>query len=235
MQELLNDIEFSPENNDHLIFTGGIIGGGPKSPGTVDLARTVSASCVRGYAEDRVLLTRRRMLAMEKMIRAEKEHDSGTVKLAVLLGEEPGVVGEREFAERKLAKELDDEQADWLAECPLILKIGSIGSDSGISEDNNGARKGDITGDVVVVHGGLVPGVPLENQDPAAIMTMRTIDAELHVPYDSAGGINWARVCICTAALFLDKRLMKADFCKLDVRQRATDSRYRSISCERRL
>ncbi|KAI5306901.1 hypothetical protein KEM56_006513 [Ascosphaera pollenicola] len=189
LQELLNNIDFSPKNNDHLIFTGGIIGGGPKSPGTVDLARTVSASCVRGYAEDRVLLTRNRMQATEKMIKAEKEHDSGTVKLAVLLGEEPGVVGERELAERQVAKELSDEQADWLAACPVILKVGRIGAD-GVDEGDEGQDMGDV----VVVHGGLIPGVALDHQDPAAVMTVRTIDTELHVPYDSAGGIDWARM-----------------------------------------
>ncbi|KAI5287768.1 hypothetical protein KEM54_005757 [Ascosphaera aggregata] len=172
----------------------GIIGGGPKSSDTVDLARAVSASCVRGYAEDRVLLTRSRIQAVEKLIKEEKEHESETVKLAVLLGEEPGVVGERELAERRLAKELTDEQAEWLYECPVILKVGSISSENSAGVKDGQGRKVEDLGDLVVVHGGLIPGVPLEDQDPSAVMTVRTLDAELHVPYDSSGGINWARM-----------------------------------------
>ena len=35
---------------------------------------------------------------------------------------------------------------------------------------------------MVVVHAGLVPGVPLQNQDPRSVMVMRTIDLHSHVP-----------------------------------------------------
>ncbi|KAI0440304.1 Metallo-dependent phosphatase [Xylaria telfairii] len=72
------------------------------------------------------------------------------------------------------AKKLKPEQRDWLSRLPLILRIGDLG------------RR---YGEVLVVHAGLVPGIPLEEQEPEAVMTMRTIllsssssDAANHLP-----------------------------------------------------
>ncbi|KAI0188490.1 Metallo-dependent phosphatase-like protein [Xylaria flabelliformis] len=58
------------------------------------------------------------------------------------------------------AKSLKPEHRAWLSRLPLILRIGDLGP---------------RYGEVLVVHAGLVPGVPLESQDPEAVMTMRTI------------------------------------------------------------
>ncbi|KAH8423472.1 putative serine/threonine-protein phosphatase [Aspergillus melleus] len=79
---------------------------------------------------------------------------------------------------RKLAREMTDEQAKWLDTCPVILNIGQI--------------KG--LGQTVVVHGGLVPGVDLEKQDPFSAMTMVTIDLERHVPSSSQVGTHWTKL-----------------------------------------
>ncbi|KAI1110708.1 Metallo-dependent phosphatase [Nemania sp. NC0429] len=58
------------------------------------------------------------------------------------------------------AKSLSPEHRAWLNSLPLILRIGDLGP---------------RYGEVVVVHAGLVPGIPLESQDPDAVMTMRTL------------------------------------------------------------
>lgn len=87
---------------------------------------------------------------------------------------------------RKLAREMSDEQAKWLDTCPVILNIGQI--------------KG--LGQTVVVHGGLVPGVDLEKQDPFSAMTMVTIDLERHVPSSSQVGTHWTKVCFWISPLF---------------------------------
>lgn len=58
------------------------------------------------------------------------------------------------------AKSLSPEHRAWLGSLPLILRIGDLGP---------------RYGEVVVVHAGLVPGIPLESQDPDAVMTMRTL------------------------------------------------------------
>ena len=50
-------------------------------------------------------------------------------------------------------------------------------------------------GEVVVVHGGLVPGVELERHHPDHIMTMRSIDEkENNTVLDSPKGTMWAKV-----------------------------------------
>lgn len=151
-----------------MIFTGDLIAKGPKSTGVVDLARKHYASCVRGNHEDRVLLIRRDMKAAASINKrsADIEPDQADDDI------------EPNHKERILARELSDEQAEWLDTCPVILKVGSI--------------KG--MGEVVVVHGGLVPGVELESQDPSAVMSMRTIDLLSHVPSASSKGVSWTKV-----------------------------------------
>jgi hypothetical protein len=83
-----------------------------------------------------------------------------------------------DYQDRKLAKKLNHKQAKWLQDCPLILKVGSIGD----------------MGEVVVVHAGLMPGVDLENQDPFNVMNMRTIDLDTLVPSSRRKGVAWAKV-----------------------------------------
>lgn len=80
--------------------------------------------------------------------------------------------------EYKLARQLSAEQAQWLSTCPVILKVGQIPS----------------MGEVVAVHGGLVPGVGLEKQDPVSVMNMRTVDLETHVPSSGRDGMKWSKV-----------------------------------------
>jgi len=86
------------------------------------------------------------------------------------------------------------EQRRWLANLPLILRIGHIpyipGATSSLSMGSNGEHQSRTSGlasaakpsaptpyggQVVVVHGGLVPGIELEKQDPWALLHMRTL------------------------------------------------------------
>jgi len=83
-----------------------------------------------------------------------------------------------EAQERQIARQLTEEQAAWLDGCPLILKVGQIHG----------------MGQVVVVHGGLVPGLALDKQDPSSVMNMRTIDLDTHVPSASKNGIHWTKL-----------------------------------------
>ncbi|KAI0204047.1 Metallo-dependent phosphatase [Astrocystis sublimbata] len=62
--------------------------------------------------------------------------------------------------DQKTAKSLSPAQRKWLSELPLILRLGDLGP---------------RYGEGLVVHAGLVPGVPLAAQDPEAVMTMRTL------------------------------------------------------------
>jgi hypothetical protein len=74
---------------------------------------------------------------------------------------EPALDGQSgtQSAEVQVARSLNKKQREWLSNLPVILKVGSLPS----------------YGHVVVVHAGLVPDIPLESQDPWAVMHMRTL------------------------------------------------------------
>ncbi|KAH8701831.1 hypothetical protein BGW36DRAFT_290215 [Talaromyces proteolyticus] len=161
VERLLEKVSFNRENGDHLVFTGDLIHKGPDSSGVVDIARGLQASCVRGNHEDRILLLRSQMKIDNTFNNPEKDYN------------------QIDISQRKVARELSDEQALWLQQCPVILKIGQV---SGM-------------GDVVVVHGGLVPGVNLDRQDLSSVMTMRSIDSETHVPSaKKEDGLLWTKL-----------------------------------------
>ncbi|KAK2799719.1 hypothetical protein FQN50_008367 [Emmonsiellopsis sp. PD_5] len=171
LQQLLEKASFNSRKGDHLIFTGDLIAKGPKSVEVVELAQKHGASCVRGNNEDRVLLTRRELRTStsprnRERSSADKEPDQRDDDV------------QPDYKERILADSLSDEQAEWLDTCPVMLKVGSI---TGM-------------GDVVVVHGGLVPGVELERQDPSVVMSMRSIDLLTHVPSSSSKGMSWTKL-----------------------------------------
>jgi Calcineurin-like phosphoesterase len=167
VERLLKKVSFDQTAGDHLIFTGDMISKGPDSAGVVDIARDLGASCVRGNHEDRILLLRSEMKLHNILSPASVDRNE---------------TAQSDVAERKIARELSDEQAAWLQECPVMLKLGSV----------NGM------GDVVVVHGGLVPGVPLERQELTSVMSMRTIDLETHVPSSAKDGVPWFKVSSST-------------------------------------
>ncbi|KAL1971020.1 hypothetical protein VTN77DRAFT_2854 [Rasamsonia byssochlamydoides] len=167
LDKLLKKVSFDTSAGDHLIFTGDMINKGPHSSEVVDLARRLHASCVRGNHEDRILLLRQQMKINNSLQSPSDKDDKDASR--------------SDYRERKVARQLSDEQAAWLEACPVILKVGQI---TGM-------------GNVVVVHGGLVPGLDLERQDPASVMTMRTIDLDTHVPSASRNGVAWSKVCTC--------------------------------------
>ncbi|KAI9684787.1 MAG: hypothetical protein M1829_000162 [Trizodia sp. TS-e1964] len=168
---LLDKISFSPQY-DHLVLTGDMISKGPDSPGVVDFARSVNASCVRGNHEDRVLLARQN-LHSNRLSTPSLDEIPSSSNDDDLEGETFSRRGRRD---RKLAKQLTQEQIDWLKACPVILRVGDI----------------EGMGHVVVVHAGLVPGVDFENQDPFDVMNMRTIELKTHAPSPSRQGTHWA-------------------------------------------
>ncbi|KAB8074341.1 Metallo-dependent phosphatase-like protein [Aspergillus leporis] len=163
LERLLEEVSFNPDT-DHLIFTGDLINKGPDSLGVVDLARKYSASCVRGNHEDRVLSLRHNMITADTLADDSKDDDNLHRGLYT--------------KERKLARQMSEEQAGWLDTCPVVLNVGQIKD----------------MGQVVVVHAGLIPGVDLERQDPYGVMNMLTVDLETHVPSSSRKGTKWTKL-----------------------------------------
>lgn len=79
---------------------------------------------------------------------------------------------------RALARQFSEQQIRWLQACPVVLRVGPVPA----------------MGEVVIVHAGLVPGVPLERQDPFMAMNMRSIDLYTRVPTEDRSGVPWERV-----------------------------------------
>jgi hypothetical protein len=159
LQALLKKAQFDP-NEDHLVTTGDMIAKGPDSLGTVDLLRGIGASCVRGNHEDRILL-----LAQARSSRHLRHHSGGNARDEAALEKPSNPLPS--WPDDSLGLELNADHIEYLQSCPVILKVGHIDA---------------LQGNVVVVHAGLVPGVPLKDQDPGSVMTMRTIDLHTHVP-----------------------------------------------------
>ncbi|KAK0633236.1 Metallo-dependent phosphatase-like protein [Immersiella caudata] len=157
LQALLEKISFDHHHGDHLVFAGDIVTKGPDSAGVIKLAMDVGASGVRGNHDDNVLLAHKGLQKKKKKKQHRKKKkyhksiDSKHVDHA-----------------RAVARSLSPKQIRWLSSLPIVLRIGQV--TNATSEDMPWDA-----GEIVVVHAGLVPGVPLEEQDPWAMMNMRTL------------------------------------------------------------
>jgi len=188
--KLLAEVQYEART-DHLILAGDFISRGPYSADVVDLAMSAHASCVRGNHEDRVLLVYRDMFS-HRMTHEQKSRKVPSPPMPGMpenvLQDEPAtdapVVEDQisehgDAADRQLASSFSKRQFDYMASCPVILDVGQVVG----------------MGDVHVVHGGLIPGVRLERQDPMGVMHMRTIDLDTHVPSSKGKGTPWYKVC----------------------------------------
>lgn len=170
---LLDKVDFN-KKHDHLIFAGDMISKGPDSPGVVDLAMKLGATGVRGNHEDRIILAHKDMkskhLSMD-MPDPNEERDKQQDAMEEIS------YSHGDYKDRALVRALGEKRIKWLEECPVILRVGKLGS----------------MGEVIVVHAGLAPGVKLERQDPVMVMTMRTMTDD-GVPSDEREGKVWNKV-----------------------------------------
>ena len=185
LQALLKKTGFEKVKGDHLVFAGDMVNKGPDSAGVVKLAMDLDASAVRGNHEDRVILTWTAMKDRSARSSARGADDNATgdtdggdsaavakAHAHARRDDDPATLDTLEqepFAhsdqgERDTVASLSSRQLQWLSSLPVILRLGRIpGAESPPWNSGN----------VVVVHGGLTPGVPLENQDPWMVMNMR--------------------------------------------------------------
>lgn len=168
LEQLLAKVHFDP-NTDHLIAAGDMVAKGPDTAGVIDLLRAYKASCVRGNHEDRLLLVADQVTSAS--LKSHKGKDSSASSFQDSFT--------ADTPEMKLAKTLNSEQIAYLRHCPVILRVGEMEA---------------FGGQVVVVHGGLVPGISLMDQDPASVMNMRVVDLKTHVPsknHEREGSVPW--------------------------------------------
>jgi len=137
----------------------------------------LGADSVRGNHEDRMLL------AYDAIGGSVNSLAPGTISTDPAEREEElknmeSFTHNGEYKDRILARKFNAGQIAWLKQLPVILRVGYI----------------EGMGEVVVVHGGLVPGLKLDKQDPYSVMNMRTIDLKTHVPSDVRVGTWWAKL-----------------------------------------
>lgn len=133
----------------------------------------MGASCVRGNWEDKLLLT----------VAAARKHHKLSTPAAKEDDDQPlDLVDEQSHPHidkklLKLAKKMSKKDLEYLQQCPVILRVGSVPH----------------LGNLVSVHAGLVPDTPLEEQDPVHVMNMRTIDLKTRIPSSKHSGTPWEK------------------------------------------
>jgi hypothetical protein len=171
LRALLDKISFDHRHGDHLVFAGDMVTKGPDSKGVVKLAMDIGASAVRGNQDDKVLAAAREIhrLSLDDESRLGPEahgDDADTADRNDHGDDEAEIKTRRKDHARRIARSLTRAQLAWLRSLPIILRIGRL--PDATSPPWNATT-------LAVIHGGLVPGVQLEKQDPWAVMNMRSL------------------------------------------------------------
>ncbi|KAJ6005674.1 Metallo-dependent phosphatase [Penicillium sp. IBT 35674x] len=205
LEALLEKVGFDKQKGDHLILVGDLVNKGPDSPGVIDLAIKLGASAVRGNHENAVLnaaayikstgdsLQNSEGLTGSPAVPEDPEADPrGETVRDAEIPDNPafsaaGTSKKPSATTQNTALALSASQLDWLAGLPLILRIKL--------PQNLTASFGDT---LVVVHAGLVPNIPLEDQDPYYLLHIRSLtrtpgDGDEFVPAETHGEESWVR------------------------------------------
>ncbi|KAF4763198.1 hypothetical protein N7455_009960 [Penicillium solitum] len=199
LEALLDKVNFDKSKGDHLILVGDLVNKGPDSSGVVDLAIKLGASAVRGNHENAVLNAAAQINATsDNLLRSEDLTGNPAVPenpAADLPGDN---VRDLETPDKSAATTttgattshstasvLSTRQLDWLAALPLILRVKLPHVPTSSLGDT-----------LVVVHAGLVPGISLEDQDPHAVMHIRSVvcgsgDEAGFLPAEISGEESW--------------------------------------------
>lgn len=180
LKALLHKLQFDEKNGDHLVFVGDLVNKGPDSAGVVALAMDVGASAVRGNHEDNVLRAHKALEKKKKHRKAQEAletvPDRGADDSALRSGEDFTETSKKHDDQaRHTAKSLSKKQINWLSSLPLMLRIDHL---HGATHPPWNAKE------IIVVHAGLVPALPVNKQDPWAVMNMRTLLYRLRAKSD---------------------------------------------------
>ena len=165
LEALLEKADYSSSRGDRVIFVGDLINKGPKSSGVVQYAMDINAVSARGNHEDKVL--RVWAGAEEARIRAEAEGKDGDQAYAAFRD----ALGSGKQKALETAESLTPEQRAWLSALPVALRLGDLPG----------------LGDVAVVHGGMVPGISVDEQEPWALYNIRAL-----IDFDADNEATWS-------------------------------------------
>jgi len=166
LMALLDKVGFDGAR-DHLIATGDVTSKGPDSLGVLDELMHLNAESVRGNHEDRSLESAKSVL-QSNMPSTDRTYTSkGQAKDAALL------------------KSMKPRHIQYLRNMPLMLRVPALPQALSASKRKD---EPSINHEIIVVHAGLVPNIPLDKQDPYFVMNMRSIDHRTHVPSSLRAG-----------------------------------------------
>ncbi|KAH6900341.1 calcineurin-like phosphoesterase [Thelonectria olida] len=182
LKRLLDKIGFDREAGDHVILVGDLVNKGPDSAGVVQFAMDMGAHAVKGNNEDRILLAvealRSGKVQREKA-REEERQETSSSNNETEGNSNAAVPSDRNEVLPNLLKtdfdtvaSLTDSQIAWLSSLPAILDMGLF---------TNATKPPWNAGTIVVAHAGLIPDVPLAEQDPWAVANMRSL---VYPPHD---------------------------------------------------
>ena len=194
--KLLNEVKFDRQNGDHLVLVGDIINKGTDNQGMIDLAVELGASAIRGNHDNSVLdaAAETRFRNGEWVEAQASINDKGPCAPDEKPSPDENTPSEvapipqfkpHSEVTNNTAASLSTTQLKWLAELPLILRINIPVLDSS------------PIASLIVVHGGLVPGLALEQQDAHAVMHMRSLQSSesgVLQPTEEEGEEGWAAV-----------------------------------------
>lgn len=199
LEALLDKVSFNKNKGDHLILVGDLVNKGPDSAGVIDLAMKLDASAVRGNHENAVLNAAADIHATKDSPvhptsltgspavpeNSEAELPGDNARDAEIPDKSGRAANTGVSTSRNTASVLSKHQLDWLAALPLILRVKLPRVPTSSLGDT-----------LIVVHAGLVPSVALEEQDPHAIMHMRSLvcgsgDKDGLIPAEASGEESW--------------------------------------------
>ncbi len=177
LERLLEKVKFDRASGDHLVLVGDVVNKGTDNSGVVELGMELGALAVRGNHDNAVLdaagIARfRDGTWLSELATPGAPLDSASAH-------KPSPHSETTI---NTAAALSAAQLQWLASLPLILRIK-------LSQHHSSPLA-----NIIVVHAGLVPGVPLDQQDPHEVMHLRSLVAENGIfrASEDAGEDGWA-------------------------------------------
>ena len=173
--KLLEKVNYDP-SLDHLIATGDTINKGPHSAGVLDHLIHLNATTVLGNHEDRLIHTAKSAF-----------NTFPTTETSMQALQDPDSLIDLSSASRRDARTLKSLRARhlrYIQHMPLILRIRPLPQALKPTTKHNSP----IAEEILVVHAGLVPALPLKKQDPYMATNMRSMDTKSHVPSAERAG-----------------------------------------------
>ncbi|KAL9050172.1 MAG: hypothetical protein Q9162_006806 [Coniocarpon cinnabarinum] len=165
LEKLLNATGFDGRR-DHVVLTGDTVAKGPEPLAVLARIRDLGATSVRGNHEDKIVRRARELGRFD---------ESQGLELA-----NGGAPWSRNPGANELAEILPREVLVEMRAWPVMLELGGLDlpfSSSSSSSDHKG-EKAPRNVKTVVVHGGLMPGLSLQEQELGSVMEMRTLARE---------------------------------------------------------